>query len=103
MLLGVGAISSRISMRAGSKVSASRARLGRTPSIHSVSALTWKNGAWPSKGSALTTRPSPPRRVIDDLVGQIMDINNSLADAGVAEFIEHMIEQRPACHLHQRL
>jgi len=33
----VAAISSRISMRAGSKVSASRARLGRTPSIHSVS------------------------------------------------------------------
>ncbi len=47
--------------------------------------------------------PHPRRRVIDDLVGQIMDINNSLADASVAEFIQHMIEQRPACHPHQRL
>jgi hypothetical protein len=60
MLLVVGAISSRMSMRAGSKVSASRARLGRTPSIHMVSALTWKNGALPSSGSALTTPPPVP-------------------------------------------
>ena len=39
VLVAVGAISNRISMRAGSKASAIRARLGRTPSIHMVSAL----------------------------------------------------------------
>ncbi|MHC2330016.1 hypothetical protein ACVI3S_008036 [Bradyrhizobium diazoefficiens] len=47
-------------MRAGSKFSASRARFERTPSIHSVSELTWKNGALPSSGSALTTPPPVP-------------------------------------------
>src|ERR1700709_1031144 len=54
------AIRSGISMRGGWRASASRARLGRTPSIHMVSALTWKNGALPSKGSALTTPPPVP-------------------------------------------
>ena len=47
-------------MRAGSKVSASRVRFGRTPSIHMVSALTWKNGASPNNGSAFTTAPPVP-------------------------------------------
>src|SRR5580693_5525392 len=119
MLLVVGAIKSRMSMRAGSKASASCPRLGRTPSIHRVSALTWKNGASPSIGSALTTPPPVPSTtsrssemitrgrargsVIDDLVGQIMHIDDGFADAGVAEFIEHMIEQCPARHPHQRL
>ena len=107
-------------MRAGSKASASRARLGRTPSIHMVSALTWKNGASPSSGSALTTPPPVPstwsrssemitrgrlrvRDVIDDLVGQIMHVDDGLADAGVGELVEHVIEQRLARHAHQRL
>ena len=41
-------------MRAGSKAAARRPRLGFTPSIQIVSELTWKNGASPSCGSALT-------------------------------------------------
>ena len=60
LLLVVGAIRSRMSIRSGSKVSASRARLGRTPSIHIVSALRWKNGSRPSRGSAFTTAPPVP-------------------------------------------
>ena len=120
MLLVVGAINSRISICAGSKASASRVRFGRTPSIHSVSALTWKNGAAPSRGSALTTPPPVPstvsrssemitrgrlrvRDMIDDLVGQIMHIDDGFGDAGMAELVEHMIEQRLAGHRHHRL
>ena len=30
-----------------------------------------------------------------------MDIDDGFADAGAAEFVEHMIEQRAAGHLHQ--
>ena len=109
MLLVVGAISSRISIRAGSKASASRVRFGRTPSIHIVSELTWKNGASPSNGSALTTPPPVPSTwsrssemitrgrvrvgdMIDDLVGQIVHVDDRFADAGVRELVEHMIE-----------
>ncbi len=60
MLLVVGAINSRMSIRAGSKVSASRVKLGRTPSIHIVSALRWKNGSLPNSGNAFTTAPPVP-------------------------------------------
>ena len=38
--------------------------------------------------------PAARLDVIDDLVGQIMHIDHGLADAGVAELVEHMIEQR---------
>ena len=41
--------------------------------------------------------------VIDDLVGQIMHVDDGFADAGIAELVEHMIEQRAAGHAHQRL
>ena len=48
-------------MRAGSKASASRARLGRTPSIHSVVGIdNERTVPRPSKGSALTTPPPVP-------------------------------------------
>ena len=47
--------------------------------------------------------PRARRDMIDDLVGQIMHVDDSLADAGIAELVEHMVEQRPACHAHQRL
>ena len=40
-------------MRAGSKASASRARLGRTPSIHSVSALTMEERRLAEQGQRL--------------------------------------------------
>ena len=48
-------------------------------------------------------RARAARDMIDDLVGQIMHIDDGLADAGVAELVEHMIEQRAAGHGHQRL
>jgi hypothetical protein len=32
-----------------------------------------------------------------------MDIDDGLGYAGIAELVQHMIEQRPAGHLHQRL
>ena len=57
MLVETGASSSSASIVAGSNASASRSRLGFTPSIQIVSELTWKNGALPSRGSALTTPP----------------------------------------------
>ena len=41
--------------------------------------------------------------MIDDLVGQIMHVDDGLDDAGLAELVEHMVEQRAARHLHQRL
>src|ERR1700688_889230 len=115
MLLVVGAINSRISIRSESKASASRARLGRTPSIHMVSELIWKNGSGPSKGNALTTPPPVPStwsrssemitrgRVLDDLVGQIVHIDDGFADACVGKLVEHMIEQRASRYGHQRL
>ena len=64
MEVAVGAISNMMSMRSGSKLSASRDRFWRTPSIHIVSELTWKNGSWPSRGSALTTPPPVPRHLV---------------------------------------
>src|SRR6478752_942479 len=106
MLLVVGAIRSRMSIRSGSKASASRARLGRTPSIHIVSALRWKNGSLPSRGSAFTTAPAGPstaRGMLDDLVGQVMHVDHGLADTGTGELVQHVIEQWLAGHAHQRL
>ncbi len=105
---------------AGSKISASRSRLGRTPSIHIVSALRWKNGSLPSNGSALyhraagakhhiafvgndDTGPGTARGVLDDLVGQVMHVDHGLADAGLGELVEYVIEQRLSRHAHQRL
>ena len=41
--------------------------------------------------------------MFDDLVGQIVNVDDRLADAGVAELVEHVIEQRAACHRHQWL
>src|ERR1700677_4793669 len=32
-----------------------------------------------------------------------MNVDDRLADAGIAELVEHVVEQRPACHPHQRL
>ena len=43
------------------------------------------------------------RGVLDDLVGQIMHVDDGLADAGVGELVEHMVEQRLAGDAHQRL
>ena len=40
--------------------------------------------------------------MLDDLVGQIMHVDDGLADAGLGELVEHMIEQRLAGHAHQR-
>ena len=40
------------------------------------------------------------RDVIDDLVGQIVHIDDGFTDAGVAELIQHVIEQRMARHAH---
>jgi hypothetical protein len=47
--------------------------------------------------------PGAAGDMIDDLVGQIMDIDDRFADTGVAELVEHMIEQRATRYLHQRL
>src|SRR5665811_287046 len=49
------------------------------------------------------TQPRARGCVIDDLVGQIVHIDDGFADAGVAELVEHMIEQRAARDAHQRL
>ena len=116
----IGASSSSASMLAGSNASASRSRLGCTPSIQIVSELTWKNGSLPSCGSALTTPPpvssSLPRsseiticgalrarEVPLDLVGEIMHVDHRALDAGCGQPVEHMIDQRLAGDRHQRL
>ena len=41
--------------------------------------------------------------MFDDLVGQVMHIDDRLGDAGVAELVEHVVEQWLAGHPHQRL
>ena len=109
-----------MSIRAGSKASASRARLGRTPSIHIVSALTMEERRRAEQRQRLDDAaagaehlvalvgndhagPRAGRDVIDDLVGQIMHVDDGLADAGLAELVEHVVEQRLAGHAHQRL
>ena len=45
----------------------------------------------------------PCRDVIDDLIGQIMHIDDGLGDTGGSQLVQHMIEQRLAGNLHQRL
>ena len=40
--------------------------------------------------------------MFDDLVGQVVHIDHRLADAGVAELVEHVIKQRLARDPHQR-
>ncbi len=47
--------------------------------------------------------PRAPRDVIDDLIGQIVHIDDSVARACVAELVEHMVEQRAAGDADQRL
>src|SRR6478752_7350329 len=93
MLLAVGAISSRISIRAGSKASASRTRFDCTPSIHIVSELRWKNGLSPSSASALTTPPPVP---------STWSRSSEMITRG-GELVQHVVEQRTAGHRHQRL
>jgi hypothetical protein len=39
--------------------------------------------------------------VLDDLVGQIVDVDDRLGDAGAAELVEHMVEQWLAGDAHQ--
>ena len=120
MLPVVGASSSSASIAAGSKVSASRARLGFTPSIQMVSELMWKNGASPSSGNALTTAPPVPssrprssemvifgllprREVALDLLGEVMHVDHRALDAGFRQPVEHVIDQRLAADLDQWL
>src|ERR1043166_126044 len=138
MLEAVGATSSSASMRAASKAAASRPRLGCTPSIQMVSELTWKNGASPSSGNALTTPPAVPSSAARsseiticgraraarwgsiwsagggrgaggggemalDLVGEVMDVDHRALDALLGQPVEHVIDQRLAADLDQRL
>ena len=120
MLLVVGAISSRMSIRVGiegfgqprqigphavdphrvgiemeeRRVAQQRQRLdhGAAGAEHLV-ALVGNDDAGPAAG----------RDMLDDLVGQIMHVDHGFADAGVGELVEHMVEQRLAGHAHQRL
>ena len=85
-----------------------------------VSELMWKNGAPPRCGSALTTPPpvssSNPRsseiamcgalRACEmplDLLGEVMHVDHRALDAGLGQPVEHMIDQRLAGDLDQRL
>ena len=80
----------------------------------------WKNGASPSCGSALTTPPpvpsSTPRsseiddlrarargEVALDLLGEVMHIDHRALDARLGQPVEHVIDQRLAGDLDQRL
>ena len=107
-------------MRAGSKAAASRPRLGFTPSIQMVSELMWKNGPSPSAGSALTTPPPVPSSSLRssemtimragaagevplDLVGEVMDVHHRALDPLLGEAVEHVVEQRLAADLDERL
>ena len=118
MLVAVGATSSSASMREASNAAASLPRLGFTPSIQMVSELTWKNGASPSCGSALTTPPAVPSsyarsseiticgaagEVALDLIGEMMHVHHRALDTLLGEAIEHIVDQRLAADLHQRL
>ena len=38
-----------------------------------------------------------------DLVGEVMHVDDRAVDAGVGQAVEHMIDQRLAADLHQRL
>ena len=107
-------------MRAGSNASASRARFGRTPSIHMRVGIDMEERRVAEQRQRLDDAaagaehfialirdddagPCALRGVIDDLVGQIVHVDDGLADAGIAELVEHMIEQRAAGDAHQRL
>ena len=48
-------------------------------------------------------RPGASGDVFDDLVRQIMHIDHRLADAGITELVENVVEQRASRHAHQRL
>jgi hypothetical protein len=117
MLLAVGAIKSRISMREGSKASASRARLGRTPSIHRVSAFDKEERSLAKQGQRLDhaaagaehlvplvrddhAGPGARGDVIDDLIGQIMHVDDSFACACVAEGVS--LQKKVAANSLQR-
>ena len=120
MLVETGASSSSASICAGSNASASRSRLGFTPSIQIVSELTWKNGSLPIAPSALTTPPpvssslsrsseiticgrGPALEMAFDLVGEIMHVDDRALDARRREPVEHMIDQRLAGDRNERL
>ena len=103
----------RVHGLAGSKLCASRGRFGVSPSIQSVSELTWKNGALAEQRQRLDHAAAGVEQeaalvgdhdarlfalgeVPFDLVGEVMHVDHRGFDAGGGELVEHMVDQRLA-------
>ena len=115
---GRGASSSRMSMLSGSNASASRAGWASRRRSRACR-NSWKNGSSPSCRSAFTTPPpvSSTRsrsseisifgraafQMLFDLVRHVVHVDDGGLDAGVGEPVEHVVDQRLAGDLDQRL
>ena len=104
---------SGVSMRASSQAANKRSRLALSRSIQTESELWTRKDRASSNGSALRTPPPVSSRrprssemvmaglmagskVGDDLLGAMVDVDDSARDAGLRNAIEHMVDQRLA-------
>ena len=120
MLPVVGASNSSASIAAGSKASASRARLGFTPSIQMRVGIDVEErrvaeqrqrldhaAAGAEQQAALVgdddLRLRARGEMALDLLGEVMHVDHRALDARFRQPVEHVIDQRLAADLDQRL